>query len=49
MFTIFLQQILDNRLLLAVTSWQKNNFNYGFRLKTRNNLPPRIYYEKVAC
>ena len=49
MFTIFLQQILGDRLLLAVTSWQKNNFNDGFRLKTHNNLPPRIYFEKVAC
>ena len=49
MFTIFLQQILGDRLLLAVTSWQKNNFNDGFRLKARNNLPPKIYCEKVVC
>ena len=49
MFTIFLQQILGDRLLLAITSWQKNNFNDGFRLKTHNNLPSRIYFEKVAC
>ena len=43
-----LQQILDDRLLFAVTSWQKNNFSDGFRLITCNNLPPRIYCEKVA-
>ena len=47
MFTIFLQLILSDKLLLAVTSWQKNNSSDGFRLKTRNNLPLKIYCKKL--
>lgn len=38
-FTVFSQQILYGKLLLAITSGQKNNFNGGFTLKTYNNLP----------
>ena len=42
-FTIFLQQILNDRLLRAVTSGQESNFSDGFKLKTCNNLQFRIF------
>ena len=41
------QQILYSRLLLVVIGGEKNNFNYKFKLKTRNNLPPNNYYENI--
>jgi len=31
MFTIFVQQILCDKLLLAIISGQKSNFNSGFK------------------
>ena len=36
-FTIISQQILDEKLLLAVIDEQENNFSSGFRLKAHNN------------
>ena len=33
LFIIFLQQILNNKLLLAVTGRQKSNFNSRFKLE----------------
>lgn len=34
-FTIFLQQIISDELLPAVITGQKNNFNGGFKIKSR--------------
>jgi len=48
MSTIFLQQILISKLLLAISSGQRNNFNGRFKLKTRNNLPTKIYWENIV-
>ena len=48
-FTIISQQILDEKLLLAVIDEQENNFSSGFRLKAHNNQPPKIrceYYKR---
>ena len=41
------QQILCDRLLLAVINGQESNFNGGFKLKIYNNLLVRIYYKNI--
>ena len=33
MSTMFSQQILSDKLLLAITDWQKSNFNDEFKLE----------------
>ena len=44
----FLQQILGDRLLYAVTNGKESNFNDRFKLKTCNNLPTRICCEIIV-
>ena len=41
------EQILCSRLLFVVIDGEKNNFNYEFKLKTRNNLLPNNCYESI--
>ena len=43
----FLQQILGDRLLCAVTNRKEGNFNGRFKLKTCNNVPTRICCEII--
>lgn len=45
----FSQQLLCDKLLLAVTNEQKSNFTDEFNLKTYNNLPTMIYFENIVC
>ena len=42
------EQILCNRLLFVIIGGEKNNFNYEFKLKTRNNLPTKIYWKNIV-
>ena len=47
-FIILSQQILNDKMLFAITSEQKSNFNSKFRLKILNTLPGRNYCESVV-
>ena len=47
-FTILSQQILNDKMLFAITSGQKSNFSSRFRLKIHNTLPVRNYCESVV-
>ena len=41
------QKILNDRLLLAITSKKKKKIKWQVQIKTNNNLPPKIYCENI--